>query len=213
MFTVFSLDGAIGANFRNKKAFNNTLENFKFDFLPNDGGTIDIGPYYLGANEVYASDEALKNDINYLLELRKKNKCQIAVGSCGWSGAKAHVERFVKILSELLIERKEEELKIAVIDATVNPEEALRREIKEELNLQIYDIKYLLSIPNIYEFEGIVYHTLDLVFACKVKDFETIQTDDDVSGFKFIPIDKVSIDDIGLRSAKEIVKILKTTID
>jgi len=99
------------------------------------------------------------------------------------------------------------------VDYEENAEKALRREIKEELNLQIYDIKYLLSIPNIYEFEGIVYHTLDLVFACKVKDFETIQTDDDVSGFKFIPIDKVSIDDIGLRSAKEIVKILKTTID
>ncbi|HBM17462.1 MAG TPA: DNA mismatch repair protein MutT [Lentisphaeria bacterium] len=95
------------------------------------------------------------------------------------------------------------------VDYEENAEDALKREVKEELNLDIYDIKYLLSLPNIYEFEGIAYHTLDLAFTCKVKDFLTIRTDDDVSGFKFISRKMVLIDDIGLRSVKEIVGILK----
>ncbi|MFZ2411920.1 MAG: NUDIX domain-containing protein, partial [Candidatus Methanoperedens sp.] len=34
------------------------------------------------------------------------------------------------------------------VDYEENAEEALSREIKEELNLELYDIGYLLSIPN-----------------------------------------------------------------
>lgn len=95
------------------------------------------------------------------------------------------------------------------VDYEENAEEALCREIKEELNLKISDLKYLLSIPNIYEYENILYHTLDLAFICKVKSFDNIKTDDDVSGYKFIPIEKISIEEVGLRSAKEIIRILK----
>lgn len=95
------------------------------------------------------------------------------------------------------------------VDYEENAEEALIREVREELNLKITDMSYLLSIPNIYEYEGVLYHTLDLAFICKVETFNDIRTDDDVSDFKFIPIDKISIDEVGLRSAKEIVRILK----
>ncbi|MEI6056341.1 MAG: NUDIX domain-containing protein [Lentisphaerota bacterium] len=95
------------------------------------------------------------------------------------------------------------------VDYEENAEEALCREIKEELNLEVVDLKYLLSIPNLYEYEGILYHTLDLAFSCKVESFDNIKTDDDVSGYKFIPIEDISLDDVGLRSAKEIVRILK----
>lgn len=98
------------------------------------------------------------------------------------------------------------------VDYEENAEEALRREIREELNLQISDLKYLLSIPNIYEYEGILYHTLDLVFTCKVENFDNIKTADDVSGYKFISIENISLDDVGLRSAKEIIKILKSQV-
>ncbi len=95
------------------------------------------------------------------------------------------------------------------VDYEENAEEALAREIKEELNLEIFNIEYFLSIPNIYEYEGILYHTLDLAFTCTVKDFSNIKTDDDVSGYKFISIENIFIEDVGLRSAKEIVSILK----
>lgn len=95
------------------------------------------------------------------------------------------------------------------VDYEENAEEALIREVKEELNLEVSDLKYLLSIPNLYEYEGIVYHTLDLAFNCKVGDFSSIRTDDDVSDYKFIPIENIAIEEVGLRSAKEIVRILK----
>jgi NAD+ diphosphatase len=54
----------------------------------------------------------------------------------------------------------------------VNPkesaEEALRREIKEELKIEVGKLKYLGSYPNVYKYKGVVYHTCDLFFHSKI---------------------------------------------
>jgi NAD+ diphosphatase len=54
----------------------------------------------------------------------------------------------------------------------VNPnesaEEALRREVKEELKIEVGELKYLGSYPNIYQYKGVVYHTCDLFFYSKI---------------------------------------------
>lgn len=127
MSTVFVLNGFLGGNFRNEKAFEHALRDYTVDFIANDGGSMDIGPYYLGANEGFASREALKNDLNHLLDMRQKNKCPIAIGTCGGSGARSHVEQFRQILAELVVERGEQRLKVAVIDSTVDPRDLLGR--------------------------------------------------------------------------------------
>ncbi|MCP4712464.1 MAG: NUDIX domain-containing protein, partial [Planctomycetes bacterium] len=43
-------------------------------------------------------------------------------------------------------------------------EETVRREIKEELGLDIISLSYFCSFPNIYEFGGVSYFTADLVY-------------------------------------------------
>jgi len=46
-------------------------------------------------------------------------------------------------------------------------EDAVRREIREELFLDVYDLTYLTSFPNEYLFEGILYHTCDVFFTAR----------------------------------------------
>jgi ADP-ribose pyrophosphatase YjhB (NUDIX family) len=47
-------------------------------------------------------------------------------------------------------------------------EEALKREVTEELKLSLKTVTYLGSAPNVYEYKGVVYQTCDLFFHSKI---------------------------------------------
>ncbi|AZQ62158.1 NUDIX domain-containing protein [Flammeovirga pectinis] len=91
------------------------------------------------------------------------------------------------------------------IDINEKAEDALVREIKEELNLEIIELNFFGSFPNTYTFKEIDYYTVDLTFECKVKTFATLQANDDVSEVEFIPLKKIDTTEIGLSSIKTIV--------
>jgi mutator protein MutT len=87
-------------------------------------------------------------------------------------------------------------------------EDAVRREVMEELGLDLTKVEYRMSMPNRYLYRGIVYFTLDLVYICECEDFSGISANDDISGFVFMDINDVNPDDLGLESVKEIVSQL-----
>jgi ADP-ribose pyrophosphatase YjhB (NUDIX family) len=98
------------------------------------------------------------------------------------------------------------------VDMDESAEDALRREIKEELNLELSDIRFSQSIPNLYEYSGMVIHTLDLFFTAKVEDFTPLQAADDVQEAFFRKLNTISPDDFGLDSIKKgIIAFLKAT--
>ncbi len=88
-------------------------------------------------------------------------------------------------------------------------EEALVREIKEELNLDVKEFRYLRSFPNHYPFGGFVYQTLDMVFECAVANPDEIIPADDVCGYRFIDIRHLDPEEIGLPSIRNIVQFLR----
>jgi mutator protein MutT len=56
------------------------------------------------------------------------------------------------------------------IDPGESAEEALRREVREEVGLEVTAMRYLGSYPNTYEYMGVRYATTDMGFICQVND-------------------------------------------
>ncbi|OHB66124.1 MAG: hypothetical protein A2Y76_03615 [Planctomycetes bacterium RBG_13_60_9] len=58
-------------------------------------------------------------------------------------------------------------------DPGESAEDALAREIREEVGLEVTAMRYLGSHPNTYEYMGVRYATMDLAFACDTRDAAT----------------------------------------
>ncbi|OHB80286.1 MAG: hypothetical protein A2Z25_07030 [Planctomycetes bacterium RBG_16_55_9] len=54
------------------------------------------------------------------------------------------------------------------VDPDESAEEAVRREIREELSMELGTLKYLGSSPNTYEYMGVTYKTCDLFFSSRI---------------------------------------------
>jgi NADH pyrophosphatase NudC (nudix superfamily) len=98
------------------------------------------------------------------------------------------------------------------VDMDESAEEALIREIREELNLDLSDIRFLQSLPNLYEYSGMTIHTLDLLFSARALDLAPLKAADDVQEAFFMPLNTISPSDFGLDSIKKgIIAFLKAT--
>jgi ADP-ribose pyrophosphatase YjhB (NUDIX family) len=58
------------------------------------------------------------------------------------------------------------------VDPGETVEEALQREVREEVGLEATAMRYLGSWPNVYEYGGIRYRTLDFGFVCEAAGVE-----------------------------------------
>lgn len=92
------------------------------------------------------------------------------------------------------------------VDLGETAEEAIAREIHEELNLTINKMEFVGTFTNKYIYGDIEYQTLDLVFNCTVDSFSELQVADDVSGYIFRDPAKIRYDEVGLESIKKIVE-------
>ena len=93
-------------------------------------------------------------------------------------------------------------------------EEGMRREIKEETGLEVQDIQYLFSSPNVYQYSGMGIHTLDMDYLVRVKGGRlAIQAADDAAEAFWIPINKVNPADFGLTSIRNaVIRFLHETL-
>lgn len=58
------------------------------------------------------------------------------------------------------------------VDPGETAEEALRREVREEVGLEVTAMRYLGSWPNVYQYLGVRYRTVDLGFLCEAAGAE-----------------------------------------
>lgn len=93
-------------------------------------------------------------------------------------------------------------------------EEGMRREIKEETGLEVQDIRYLFSSPNVYQYSGMGIHTLDMDYLVRVKGGRlAIQAADDAAEAFWIPINIVNPADFGLTSIRNaVIRFLHETL-
>lgn len=93
------------------------------------------------------------------------------------------------------------------IDPHENAEQAIRREIKEELNLDITETKYLFSFPNQYPYMDVTYHTMDLGYLCKVDHFGDLKTADEIAGYQFVDPSQLKSELFGFPSIRQMIRL------
>jgi ADP-ribose pyrophosphatase YjhB (NUDIX family) len=119
----------------------------------------------------------------------------------------------------LIIERAEEpkqgtwDLPGGFADPGETAEEALRREVEEELGLRVVSTRYLCSHPNTYEFQGMRYATMDLGFICRVEDTESAKiAKSEVRQLLTVPLADIDIARFGFASVGKIIAYYRTII-
>jgi ADP-ribose pyrophosphatase YjhB (NUDIX family) len=83
------------------------------------------------------------------------------------------------------------------IDLGETTETCVKREVKEELNLDVTDLRFFGTFPNRYQFGGLTYFTIDIIFECAVKTVVPLMTGDDAAKVHFIHPKEIDLDQIG----------------
>jgi len=88
-------------------------------------------------------------------------------------------------------------------------EDALFREIKEELNLEIPHWKYLGSFPNIYLYGDVTYFTTDAIFVASKSNLAGLKTNKEIAEVVFVNPKEIDWDQIAFDSIKQGLKKYK----
>jgi len=91
-------------------------------------------------------------------------------------------------------------------------EQALTREIQEELDLDIRDWSYHFSYANEYEFQNILYHTTDAFFIKELPSKPTVVANDDVADALWLKISDIDLTQIGFMSIRHAIRHLQQNI-
>ena len=148
----------------------------------------------------------------------KSKRCE----SCGfifYMNASAAVAAFiVNENNELLVCKRAKEpqkgtldLPGGFVDFNESAEQALTREISEEINAVVIDSSYLFSLPNLYEYSGLTVPTLDMFYRCKLENMSNLKPSDDVEDCFFVAIKEIKPALFGLNSVRKAVSVFLET--
>lgn len=85
-------------------------------------------------------------------------------------------------------------------------ENALKRELFEELGLKVKSLEYLGSAPNEYIFSEFSVFTTDMIFKVIPETIEGLHANDDIIDFKFYREEEINYNDIPASSIKHFVQ-------
>jgi NAD+ diphosphatase len=86
-------------------------------------------------------------------------------------------------------------------------EEALQREVREELGVDIKELRYLTSQPNVYVFRDVEYRTIDFLFTCRIDDPAAVRYDKkEVADIRFIEPEQIPLDKLAFESVQRGLK-------
>ncbi len=100
------------------------------DSIAADAGSLDPGPYYLGAGLPHVANYKMKNDCRIMMEGLSLHKTTMVMGTAGGSGGRPHIKWHLDIMNEVAKEMGKK-YKVAVIDTTLD-KEYLKSRVKNE---------------------------------------------------------------------------------
>ncbi|MFH1856727.1 MAG: NUDIX domain-containing protein [Candidatus Omnitrophota bacterium] len=95
------------------------------------------------------------------------------------------------------------------VDRGETAEQALKREIKEELNIDLSRIDYIGSAVNEYPYKGITYNTCDLIFWAKIEEEPKVIRNSEIEGYVLKNIDTINSKDLAFKSVEKAIQLFK----
>ena len=95
------------------------------------------------------------------------------------------------------------------IDPGENGEGALAREVREEVGLEVGDLRYLSSHANRYVFAGVTYHTVDLFYTARAEHPERAAALDAVEAIEWLDPLTVRLEEIAFESMRAALGVLR----
>jgi len=92
-------------------------------------------------------------------------------------------------------------------------EDALRREIAEELNIETTDYRYLSSAPNDYSYGGVLYKVTDIFFLCDAPRIDTLRAADDVADYRLASPHEIEPEELAFSSTRLALVKLRAWLD
>lgn len=85
-------------------------------------------------------------------------------------------------------------------------EEALRREVREELGFDPGKLTYVCSMPNDYAYKGVRYSTIDLLFRVKLDVRPVLTLDDEIASAHWVASNELDPTRFGLDSIRRLIQ-------
>ena len=95
------------------------------------------------------------------------------------------------------------------IDPNESAEGALKREVKEELSIELGTIRYLMSCPNFYEYKGVPYCTCDLFFYSRLDAAPESFDENEIRELVLLKPSDLQYGQIAFESVKACLKFFK----
>ncbi|MBI4659505.1 MAG: NUDIX domain-containing protein [Verrucomicrobia bacterium] len=94
-----------------------------------------------------------------------------------------------------------------MVDPGETAEQALRREVMEEVNLQVDRLDYLASFPNQYPYQGVVYPALDLFYTGSVETFAPARAMEEVQSLMMAAPAALDFSNIAFSSVEQALRL------
>ena len=93
------------------------------------------------------------------------------------------------------------------VEINESVEDAARREIFEELHVEVSSMNYIGSFPNEYVYKGVSYYTCDMAFVCPIPEGTLLHPSDDVSEALIIKPKDIDHQQISFPSISNILRL------
>jgi ADP-ribose pyrophosphatase YjhB (NUDIX family) len=135
---------------------------------------------------------------------------------CGYTyfhNAAAAVAGIIEFNGGILLVRRNHEprkgfwdLPGGFIDYNETAEEALVRELKEELSCSLVSYSYLCSCPNTYTYASVDYFTCDMIFVCSVDSGAPIVLNKEIMELACVKIPDIPWESLAFSSTRTALK-------